>query len=255
MGESIIRGFFFFFFSCMLALALTHRPWITNTIAKISPEKMVNPYFVAVLDGTVDGDRLTKIMDELPGVVAVNESTDQGKAKLQNLMGRLGADYSINADLLSFRSYRIVLSPQLSNESLDFIRSQAVKLGGKEHLTATDIKYPEITSVMKSQPFYEFLNRAGDWGVVAVLAVFWIISYWLCYDVFRSRAYLIERYQRKKFVAAKALAVGLTSVAVLFTALGIWHGTLKVMDLVLLLMVFSVFWAFSMQAWKWKPTL
>lgn len=255
LGESLIRGFFFFFFSCLLALSLTHRPWISSTLDKISPEKMVNPYFVAVMDGSVNAEKLAGMMDELPGVVAVTESTNQGKAKLQNLMGKLGSDYSLSANLLSFKSYRFVLSPSLSTESLEFIRGQAVKMGGREHLTATEIKYPELTSVMKSHPFYDYLGRVGDWGVVLIIALCWIISYWLCYDVFRSRSYIIERFQRKKLVAAKSLAVGLSSVVILFTALGLWHGTLKVFDLMILLMVFSVFWTFSMQSWRWKPTL
>jgi hypothetical protein len=42
---------------------------------------------------------------------------------------------------------------------------------------------------------------------------------------------------------------------VFFTAMGVFNGTLKFFDLILLLMVFSVFWTFSMQAWRWKPTL
>lgn len=236
-------------------MSLTHRPWIDSMLSKISPEKMVNPYFVAVMDGTVNSEKLAAVIDELPGVIAVSESTSQGKAKLQSLMGTLGSDYSLNANLLSFRSYRFVLSPSLSPESLEFIRGQAVKMGGKDHLTATEIKYPELTSVMKTHPFYNFLGRAGDWGVVSIIALCWIISYWLCYDVFRSRAYIIERFQRKKLVASKALATGLSSVVVFFIALGLWHGTLKVFDLVILLMVFSIFWTFSMQNWRWKPTL
>ncbi len=255
LGESPIRGVCFFLFSCLLAMGLTHRPWINHTLGKISPEKMVNPYFVTVLDGSVDAHKLTKMMDELPGVVAVTESTNQGKAKLQKLIGTLGSDYSLSANLLSFKTYRIVLSPSLSAESLEFIRGQAMKLGTGEHLTATEIKYPELTSVMKTHPFYNFLGRAGDWGVIGILALLWVTSYWLCYDVFRSRSYLIERFQRKKMVAAKALATGLASVVILFSALGLWHGTLKFFDVVILLMVFSVFWTFSMQAWRWKPTL
>jgi uncharacterized membrane protein len=255
LGESPLRGLSFLVCSCLLALGLTHRPWISSTLAKISPEKMVNPYFVTVLDGSVDAEKLTRIMDELPGVVAVTESTNQGKAKLHSLLGNLGSDYSLSANLLSFRTYRIVLSPSLSSESLEFIRSQAVKLGTREHLTATEIKYPELTSVMKTHPFYSFLARAGDWGVIGLLSLLWITTYWLCYDVFRSRSYIIERFQRKKMVAAKTLATGLVSVVLLFSALGLWHGTLKFFDLTLLLMVFSVFWTFSMQTWRWKPTL
>jgi uncharacterized membrane protein len=130
-----------------------------------------------------------------------------------------------------------------------------MRLGGKDHVTASDIKYPEITDVMKKHPFYLFLYKAGDWGVVAILSIFWIISYWLCYGVFRSRSYLLEKYQRKKMVAAKTLAMGLGIVLVSFTALGIWNGTLRVLDLAILFMIFSVFWTFSMQEWRWKPTL
>lgn len=217
---------------------------------------MVNPYFVAVIDGSVDGQKLLNIMGNLPGVVSINEAgaeADQGK--LQKLMGQLGSDYTLSADMLNFKSIRVIMNPSLSPESLQFVRDQAVKLGGKEHVSATEVKFPEVTKVMKSHPFYSFISKAGDWGVVVVLAIFWIVSYWLCYDVFRSRSYIIEKFQRKKLVAAKSIASGLGFVMLTFVGLGIFDGTLKFFDIVILFMVFSIFWTFSMQDWRWKPTL
>lgn len=256
LGESLLRGFFFFLFSCLLAFSLTHRPWIAKTIDKISPEKMVNPYFVAVVDGSVDGQRLLGVLGKLPGVVSINEATaESDRSKLQGLMAQLGSEYALSEDMLSFRSIRVIMNPSLSTESLQFVRDQAVKLGGKEHVSATEIKFPEVTTVMKTHPFYHFLGRAGDWGVIGILALLWIVSFWLCYDVFRSRAYIIEKFQRKKLVAAKSLATGLGLVSVVFIGLGVFDGTLKFFDVVILFMIFSVFWTFSMQDWRWKPTL
>jgi uncharacterized membrane protein len=256
IGESPIRGMSFVFFSCLFAMSLTHRPWIASTIEKVSPEKMVNPYFVAIVDGSVRGDKIKNLLSELPGVISIDDSeSDRSRSKLNALMGQLGGDYSLDSSLLNFKSLRIVLSPSLSEESLNFVRDQVVKMGGKDHVSATSVKYPEVTGVMKAHPFYSFLSKAGDWGVVALMALLWIISYWLCYDVFRSRSYIIEKFQRKKLVAAKSIAAGLTVVLVSFMALGIWNGTLKFFDLIILFMVFSVFWTFSMQDWRWKPTL
>lgn len=256
LGESLFRGLSFFGLSCLLAFALTHRPWIANTIEKVSPEKMVNPFFVAVLDGSVDASKLRTIVQGLPGVTAIDErDASQGQAKIKQLVKQLGSDYKLSAELMDFRSLRIMLSPSLSAESLEFVRDQVIKAGGETHVTATNVKYPEVTGVMKSHPFYSFLARAGDWGVIGILALAWMISYWLCYDLFRSRSYIIEKFQRRKLVAAKTLATGLTTVVVAFAALGIWNGTLKFFDLIILFMVFSVFWTFSMQDWRWKPTL
>lgn len=256
IGESPIRGASFLLFSCLLAISLTHRPVITKMIEKVTPEKMVNPYFVAVVDGSVDADRIKNALENLPGILTVDDrESDRSRSKLNTLVGELGADYSLDANLMNFKSLRIVMSPSLSMESLDFVRSQVVKMGGAEHVTATEIKYPEVTKVMNAHPFYEYLGKAGDWGVVGFIALCWIISYWLCYDVFRSRSYIIEKFQRKKLVAAKSIATGLGIVFALFTAFGIWNGTLKFFDSVILLMIFSVFWTFSMQEWRWKPTL
>jgi hypothetical protein len=256
IGESPIRGMSFLFFSCLFAMSLTHRPMITKTIEKVSPEKMVNPYFVAVLDGSVDALKIKEVLSRLPGVVSIDDKESaRSRLKLNKLVGQLGADYSLDANLMDFKSLRIIMNPSLSVESLDFVRDQVVKMGGKEHVSATEVKYPEVTSVMKSHPFYSFLAKAGDWGVVGLLGFFWMISYWLCYDVFRSRSYIIEKFQRKKLVAAKSIATGLGLVLALFTAIGIWNGTLKFFDSVILLMIFSVFWTFSMQDWRWKPTL
>lgn len=256
LGESFIRGFFFFFFSCLLAFSLTHRPWIAQVVEKISPEKIVNPYFVAVMDESVDQQKLRNLISKLPGVLSVQDKDSQeSRGKLGQLVKQLGSDYQVSADLLNFKSIRIALNPSLSQESLVFVRDQVVKYGGKDHLTATEVKYPEVTNVMKSHPFYSFIGKAGDWGVVGIVALCWIISYWLCYNVFRSRSYIIEKFQRKKLVASKTIATGLSIVVVAFCGMGLLNGTLKFFDTVILLMVFSVFWTFSMQDWRWKPTL
>jgi hypothetical protein len=256
LGEMPIRGASFFLFSCLFALGLTHRPWISSTIEKISPEKMVNPYFVAVLDGTVDDQKIKEVLKSLPGIVGIDDKeSDRSRMRLQALVGELGNEYVLQQGLMDFKSLRVVLSPSLSLDSLDFIRDQVVKMGGKEHVTATGIKYPEVTAVMKAHPFYGFLSKMGDWGVIAVLAIFWVVSYFLCYDMFRSRSYIIEKFQRRRQVAAKSIATGLGVVFFLFNIFGVWNGTLKFFDSILLFMVFSVLWSFSMQEWRWKPNL
>lgn len=256
IGESWLRGTSFLLFSSLLAFALTHRPWVASTIERITPEKMVNPYFVAVMDGSVNAEAIRKVMTKIPGVLAVNfaDETDR-REKIGALVKELGPEYAVDASLMDFKSLRFVMNPSLSRESLEFIRGQVVKAGGQTHMTATPVRYPEVTSVMNAHPFYRYLGKAGDWGVIAVLSLLWIVSFWLCYDVFRSRSYLIEKFQRRKLVAAKSIATGLALITVMFTGMGIWHETLKVFDLVILFMIFSVFWTFSMQDWRWKPTL
>jgi hypothetical protein len=217
---------------------------------------MVNPYFVAVLDGSVDEAKIRNLITKMPGVLGIDDKdSKQGKVKLAALVKQLGNDYSLDSSLMNFKSVRIMLSSSLSNESLNFLRDQVIKMSGKDKINASEVKYPEITGVMNAHPFFQFLAKAGDWGVVGVLSFLWMISYWLTYDVFRSRAYIIEKFQRKKLVAAKSIASGLGVVVLFFTAIGIWNGTLRFLDLVVLLMVLSVFWTFSMQDWKWKPTL
>ena len=256
LGESLFRGFSFFLFSCLLAFSLTHRPWIAQMVEKVSPEKIVSPYFVAVMDENVDANKLKSLIGRLPGVLSVQDKTsEESRSKINQLVRQLGTDYQVSTELMNFKSVRIALNPSLSQDSLDFVREQVVKFGGQEHMTATDVKYPEVSGAMKEHPFYKFLATAGDWGIVGLVAVGWIISFWLCYDVFRSRAYIIEKFQRKKLVASKTIASGLAVVVVIFCALGLLDGTLKFFDTLLLLMVFSVFWTFSMQDWRWKSTL
>jgi hypothetical protein len=253
LGESLLKGFSFFFFSCLLAFSLTHRPWISQTLAKISPEKISRPYFVAVMDENVNESHLRKLISKLPGVLSIEEkNSEESRGKLNELVSQLGQGYELSSNMMNFKSLRVTLNPTLSQESLEFIRDQIVSFGNADHLTATEVKYPEVTNVMRAHPFYKFLRSSGDWGVVAIIALSWVISYWLTYDVFRSRAYIIEKFQRKKLVASKTIAVGLGVVMLGFTSLGLLNGTLKFFDSVLLFMVFSVFWTFSMQNWRWK---
>ena len=257
LGESFVRGFFFFFFSCFLAFSLTHRSWIAEIVHKVTPEKIVNPYVVAVVDSTLSTDAFKASIQKLPGVLNFEEKSQaEAQGKISNLISKLGSDYSVSNDLLGFKTIRISLNPALSKESLEYVRTQMVKFGGKDHqITASQVKYPEIAKVMNSHPFYKFLSSAGEWGVIGILSLCWIVSYWLCYDLFRSRSYVIEKFQRKTLVASKTIASGLSVVVCLFFALGLLNGTLKILDTVVLFMIFSIFWTFSMQEWRWKPTL
>ncbi len=256
LGEAYFRGTSFLLFSCLLAFGLTHRSWIAQTIETVTPEKMVSPYFVAVMDGSVNAESIRNVMKKIPGVMAVTVADESDrKEKIDTLVRDLGPEYSVDSNLMNFHSLRFVMNPSLSRESLEFIREQVVKAGGESHMNATTIRYPEVAGVMNAHPFYRYLGKAGDWGVIGILALLWVVSFWLSYDVFRSRSYLIEKFQRRKLVAAKSIATGLMLIVLLFTAMGIWHETLKFFDLVILFMVFSVFWTFSMQEWRWKPTL
>ena len=253
IGESLIRGFSFLFFSCLLAFSLTHRPWIASTVEKISPEKMANPYFVAVIDPQVSSTKLKSLVSSLPGVVAILEkSSAVHETKIGQLLTQLGSDYQVSSDLLQFKSLKFILSPSLSEESLSFVREQVIKYGGKTHVNATDIKYPEVTQIMKTHPFYHALGDYGDWLVISIMGIFWVISFWLIYDSFRTRSYIIEKFQRKKDVASKAIASGLGAIVLLFSAFGVVNGTVKFFDLIILLMVFSIFWSFSLKNWTWK---
>jgi hypothetical protein len=256
LSELFIRGILFFIFTCVLSFTLSHRSVISKMIEKVSPEKLVNPYFVVVLDGNTDVQKFQELIQVLPGVLKIDEKeSEASKQRVMNLIKELGPDYKIGEDQINFKSVRIILSSSLSQESLEFVRDQVVKMSKDQKITATPIKYPEVTKVLNTHPFYYYLKKIGDWGIVGFFSLLWIASYWLCYDIFRSRAYLLEKFQRRKYVAAKSLAMGLGLVFILFTILSILNGVFKLFDLVILFMILSVFWTFSMQDWKWKNTV
>lgn len=174
LNESIIRGVSFFLLTCALCFTLTHRDWVAQTAARITPEKLVNPYFVAVLDGSVDTEKVIHFINKLPGVISIDDKeSKESKAKINALMDDLGSSYQLDSKFLDLKSLRIILSPSLSGESLKFVRDQVVKVGGKDRISATEVKYPEVTKVMKTHPFYEFVTNAGDWGIIGVVAFCW----------------------------------------------------------------------------------
>jgi len=253
IGDSVFRGFSFILFSSLLAFSLTHRPWVQTIVEKITPEKMVNPYFSIVIDETVNKDVFFAKVKGLPGVQFIDDQVNQeAQEKLSRLVAELGTDYQMRSPADSMTAAKVIMNQSISPETMQFIKAEVEKTGGNGHITSSEIKFPEITKSMSTHPFFSFLKKSGDWGVILILALAWMISFWLCYETFRTRSYLIERYQRKKFVAAKSMATGLSIFVLLFSGLGILNGTLKVFDVIILLMIFSVFWTFSMQDWKWR---
>ena len=106
-------------------------------VDKISPEKIVNPYFVAVMDDKVDAVKLKSLITKLPGVLGIEDkSSAESRGKIDQLVKQLGTDYQVSTELMNFKSVRIALNPSLSQDSLEFVREQVVKFGGRDHMTA-----------------------------------------------------------------------------------------------------------------------
>lgn len=251
--DSPIKGAMFLFWSCVLASSLTHRVWISQTIQQITPEKMIHPYFVAFLEGPTHLKKMKNIMKEFPGVISVKDrDNSQSKKKVMKLISALGKDYTLDKDLMSYHSIKVILNSSLSRESLEFVRSQIVKLGKKNQLSASLIKFPEITKEMQNHPFYYFIKKVGDWGVISLFIVCWLVSYWLCYPLFRSRGYLIEKFQRKKQVSSKIVSSGLGLIFIFFTSFAIWNGTIHIADLLILMFLFVIAWIFMLSDWRWN---
>ena len=254
--DSPFKGASFVFLTSLLAISLTHREWINHLVVQITPEKMVHPYFVAFLEGSSNLTQLQNVMKEFPGIISVQKrDSSESKLKIMKLVSKLGKGYGLDEKLMNHHSLKITLNPSLSRESLEFVRSQMIKLGKKNNLNASDIKYPELTKEMQAHPFYQFIEKAGDWGLIFILTFFWAVSYLLCYPYFRSRSYLIEKFQRKKNVSSKILSTGMGLILILFGAFGIWNGTLKILDLGVLIALFVTAWSFMLLDWRWNSRL
>lgn len=220
----------------------------------LAPEAYAKPYFTALFDHTVSRQEVMDLMRLRPEVAEVQPlETREVSGPLGKLLEKIGADYQVSTEGLASFGLRVVLNGASMLAKGQALRSTLEVGHGATHVTISDVRLPKVTGLFSTHPFFRYLARFGFAGLLIPLFTLWVIAFALCSGHFTRRAWLVERYQRRRWVKAKTMASGLALIVGSTVVLGIIIQGPDVIGMALLLSVFSIPWATTLRETRWLP--
>jgi hypothetical protein len=206
-----LNGILFIILSILAITSVHHRSYFQN-IFSMSQKIISRPYLNALISDKVDLQSISRKISNLPGVekVSVKRTSDLG-AEIANLEKEIGTGLVQSLGDLNFASINIELTSGISERSQALVREYLSRLAGKNTVAISNIKKPKAVTLSKNDP-YQFVNNWGDWYIIAIILVLWLVSFVILTRSLRNYSYLIERFQRRKHVAFKIFITGFGTI-------------------------------------------
>ncbi len=252
LWEIKLRGIFFLAASFLVALTLSFKPTVQVALTNLSPDAWARPYFTALFDAKVQSADVLADLENRPEVEKVEfVKTMETQSVLGKLLSQMGKDYqTTSSDVASF-GLRVILKNKQMIPSAQNLIDGLEKTHGESHMTTSGIKMPKIGGMLDSHPIFNYLSRFGYLGALIPLMLVWFFSLSLVYNDVSKRAWLIERFQRRKFVRAKIIGSGFVFILSLSIIATFAFQGPDFLAILLCLSAFAVPWATTLREVKW----
>ena len=168
------------------------------------------PYFNALIAKDMQVDGVVRKMKQLPGVDSIKLiQSSHVKKELDKIESEFGADILEGLSVLKSKNLKIFLENGISEKSFTLIKEYMERLVGGDAVTVSSIKKPKRANVTLS--FTKYLNLINFY-TLAVLAGLWLFSLILMAKTIHTKAFIIEKFQRKSFVSQKIAFCGLAVI-------------------------------------------
>ena len=211
VAKNPIRGAGFIVLTFSLLFSLGIQDLIEKGIEKkLNFQSNEGDYFHALIPTKYNDKKIARKLGGLPGVKKVEllgqEVVSTEVEKLledfpRDTLGDLKVDYF---------GVKVIFITQITKRSQGLIRSYLKRLVGDDELTIGQV-YEKEKNVFSS----EILKRYGSQTSYALLGLFWLISFLLFNTRLLATSYIIENFQRRRFVALKSM-VSAVSVIIFF---------------------------------------
>lgn len=250
--ELRLRGLFFLFSSLTVAFVLSFKPSVQGMVTSLSPDAWARPYFTALFDSKVLSEDVLAELKNRPEVERIESVlVAESQGVLGKLISQMGQDYRINTNDVASFGVRVILKNKKMIASAQNLISGLEKSHGTSHITTSGIKMPKIGGMLDGHPIFNYLARFGYLGVVVPLMLVWFFSLALVYSDLSKKAWLIERFQRRKLVRSKMLGAGFVFTIALSSLCAFAIQGPDLIAIVLCLTAFAVPWATTLREVKW----
>jgi len=215
-----VRGGLFLISTFLLLISLGEMDALEKKYFHSENARMTGAYFYALISSKENNLAVARKLRVLPGVEqAITLSEKKIKLEVERLLGAFKKDLAtelqdelhneLKNDLinLEFTGIKVVFQENITQRTQQLIRDYLSRLVGTDKVTLGPIKKPN-EEFKKNAQLALFLKDWGIIGVVFLCVLFWFSSLQIFSKVIAKQSYLLEQFQRKKFVRIKILGVG-----------------------------------------------
>lgn len=251
-----LRGMLFIILTILLTVLVQHRTFIFNFIKDRTKVESSYPYFHVLIAEKVDSKSLVLKLKKLPGVFdVIPQSSEYLSSKVKDLIDDL--DLPVPKMMLdeNYSGVKVVLEQKVNNRSIQLIREYLNRLFTEDLVTMTPVKGESKKKLVIGGVELDdgaLISNVIVFGILLLLVILWPFVFYRFSTEVRSRSYLIECYQRKKFVALKILLSGLFFIVIVLMFATILFRQPLILDTCLLLLFFIICSAIFARKREWK---
>ena len=196
-----VRSGLFTLFTVLLILFVGHHQVLEGRFEKVVASKQDKAHFQALVSKSQNIDTIRRKVKSLPGIDAIRlMDYKQIKMKVEKLLGELAGEISDELMDLDYSGVEIYFKSSTSEKSQRLIQDYIVRLVGSSEV----ILGPIVSA--KSRGIVSLFSAFGKWSLNflgLIIGVGWLIVAFLYSKALEQPVYMIERFQRKKFVGVK----------------------------------------------------
>lgn len=189
------------------------------------------PFFYALIDLDRPYERAMRKLRELPGVSLVSSvASAELEKSLKSTLEQAGLDLKNLLGGPSVTGMKVVFDSGLAANGQKLVRDYLTRLVGEDYITLGAVSVPDAQN-FKSEGMITKLTKFAPWIFfgLAALVWFWALTYLL--REWRERAYLIERFQRRKNVLLKMISSTSIPLFIVAFALNTWAAPVELVAL------------------------
>lgn len=207
----------FIVLSCISIGAVeTHSHWKNLFVNEGKVSRL--PYMMALVQGQHNLTQIQRKVNQLPGVASVD--INKGAKVKNRLMKELSKEVLESFGSIldqHYQSFKIQFLPNISPKGHSLIKEYLVRLLGKDTISVSDVKRPKGGRIHHTQ-LAKFIKAGGDFFILFAICALWGFSGVLFIRELKKQAYLIEKFQRKEYVAFKSFVGGMLCIVVFMQA-------------------------------------
>lgn len=204
--ESFLLGFVGFVLLTLLCLVTLGGKQM-HQLANKEVELKSQAYFTALVESSEGLLGIIEKMRNLPGVTTVELlNDDKVESELKSLEAELGSE--LLDGLKNLKTLKIVLSQGIHPDTAALVKEYFTRLAGNKAVSFSKVKAPGKKSASESKTTISLWSRYVEYWALAIISIAWLFVIRLGAKELKRKAFIIERFQRKKFVSIKLYAIG-----------------------------------------------
>lgn len=209
-----VRSLGFLLSGASLCLMLGQSNNIQKNLMSSLPKIKDGRHFFALIDKGVNIEGVRRKLMELPGIKAVrNVSATKIQVELKNILGDVGVSLEEGISAPSVSAFKVFFSMELEIRSQKLIKKYLTRLIGEDKITIG----PTLGSGKKINQWIRKISSSLRFKIGGVLLGLFVILY-LAFGISLSseigkKAYLVERFSRRKNVPQATAAIGFLTAA------------------------------------------